>query len=59
MADPPRSPGTEEDPGWDPNRGTASRSHRWVFILGIVFAIALVGLMILLHLTGTLGPGVH
>jgi hypothetical protein len=32
---------------------------RWVFILGIIAAAALLGLMVFLHLNGTLGPGAH
>jgi hypothetical protein len=34
----------------------------WGLIMGIVIAVALIGLiglMVFLHLTGTLGPGVH
>ena len=57
MADPPRHPGTEENAGVGPDGGAASKTPRWV--LGIVIGIALIGLMILLHLTGILGPGAH
>lgn len=58
MADPPRSPGTEKNArqGPDPE---ATSTPRWVFVLGIIIAIALVGLIILLHVSGTLGPGAH
>ncbi len=59
MADPPRSPETDDDAGRGPDRGAANRRPRWVFVLGIIVAIALVGLMIFLHLSGTLGPGTH
>ncbi|HEX9410682.1 MAG TPA: hypothetical protein VF986_03180 [Actinomycetota bacterium] len=59
MADPSRSPETKEDTGVGPNQGAASRTPRWVLVLGIIIAIALVVLIVLLHLTGTLGPGVH
>lgn len=59
MADPPRYPESEEDTGVSPDRGAASNTPRWMFVLGIIIVIALVGLMVLLHLTGTLGPGVH
>jgi hypothetical protein len=37
----------------------ADQPRRWGFVLGIIIVIALVVLMVLLHLTGTLGPGVH
>ncbi len=39
----------------DPPSGTP----RWVSVLGIVVAIALVLLFVVLHLTGTLGAGAH
>ncbi len=59
MADPPRHPENEEDTGVGPDHGAPRSTRRWAFVLGIVMAIALVALMIFLHLTGTLGPGVH
>jgi hypothetical protein len=55
MDDPPRNPEIEEDT----DRRAATSTPRWVFVLGIVIAVALVVLMVLLHLTGTIGPGVH
>jgi hypothetical protein len=59
MEDPPRHPDPEEDAGRDPARGAATRTPRWVFVLGIVIAVALLGLVVLLHVSGTLGPGAH
>ncbi len=59
MADPPRSPETEDDGSRGPDRGAATRTRRWPFVLGIIVAIALLGLMVFLHLNGTLGPGAH
>jgi hypothetical protein len=59
MTDPPRSPETEDEAGRGPDRGEAKTIARWVFLLGIIIAIALLGLMLFLHLTGTLGPGAH
>jgi hypothetical protein len=56
MADPPRYPDTGDGPE---ERGSASGRPRWVFVLGIFIAIALVLLFVVLHLTGTLGPGAH
>jgi hypothetical protein len=58
MAD-PRSPETEDDAGQGPDLGADGSTPRWVVVLGIFIAIALVGLIVLLHLTGTLGPGAH
>ncbi len=58
MADPPRSPNTDDD-----RRGAdgpaASSTPRWVLVLVAVVAIVLLGLMVFLHLTGTIGPGLH
>jgi hypothetical protein len=59
MADPPRYPQDEEDTGAGPDRGAGSSTPRWVFVFGIIIAIAVIGLIVLLHLTDILGPGVH
>jgi hypothetical protein len=59
MADPPRSPDPREDTGLGPNRGAAGGRPRWVVVLGIIIVTALVALMVFLHLTGSLGPGLH
>jgi len=37
----------------------SSPRPRWRLVLVVVAAIALVGLMVFLHLTGTLEPGLH
>jgi hypothetical protein len=56
MADPPRYPDTGDDSG----DGQSARSApRWLTVLGIAIAIALIVLFVVLHLTGTLGPGAH
>ncbi|HZD71560.1 MAG TPA: hypothetical protein VFA45_22410 [Actinomycetes bacterium] len=59
MADPPRSP----DPGDHARRGAdagaGGGTPRWLLILGAIVAVAVLGLMVFLHLTGTLGPGLH
>jgi hypothetical protein len=59
MADPPSYPDTGEDTGVGPDRRSASSTPRWVPVLGIVIAIALVLLLVVFHLTGILGPGAH
>jgi hypothetical protein len=59
MADPPRYPDTGDDTGLGRDRGSATGTPRWVSVLGIIIAIALVLLVVVLHLTGTLGPGAH
>jgi hypothetical protein len=56
MADPPSYPDTGDDNG---DRGSATGTSRWVPVLGIIIAIGLVLLFVVLHLTGTLGPGAH
>jgi hypothetical protein len=59
MPDPPRYPDTDEDTGLGRDRGPASGTPRWVFVFGIVIAIAFGLLFVVLHLTGILGPGAH
>ena len=63
MGDPPRHSEPEEDGGARAERGAVTGKRRWlsrlVGIIVIAMAIALVGLMVFLHLNGTLGPGTH
>ena len=59
MADPPRSPKTKDEARRGTDGAAASSTPRWVLILVAIVAVALLGLMVLLHLTGTLGPCVH
>jgi hypothetical protein len=56
MTDPPRHPGTEGNGGPGPEESPGSR---WRIVLGVTIAIALLMLIVLLHLTGTIGPGAH
>ncbi len=37
----------------------SSPRPRWGLVLVVIVAIALVGLLVVLHLTGTIGPGLH
>ncbi|HZD17024.1 MAG TPA: hypothetical protein VE669_02670 [Actinomycetota bacterium] len=59
MADPSRTPEDEDPlpPGSD--HGLPSGTPRWPLIVAIVLAIALLGLIVFLHLSGAIGPGVH
>jgi hypothetical protein len=59
MADRPSSPENEGDAHRVPDGGAATNRPRWGLVLVVIVAIALVGLMVFLHLTGTLGPGLH
>jgi hypothetical protein len=59
MADPPRYPDTGEDTGVGSDHGAPTGKPRWVSVLGISIAIGLVLLLVVLHLTGILGPGAH
>jgi hypothetical protein len=59
LADPPRYPENEEDAGVNPDRRAANSKPRWVIAFGIIMPIALVLLIVLLHATGTVGPGAH
>jgi hypothetical protein len=50
-------PGTET--GGQARRGPGNGKPRWVMVAGIIVAVALVLLMVVLHVTGVLGPGDH
>lgn len=58
MTEPPRHPGTDGNGGPDPERSPGGAS-RWMVVLGVTIAIALFAMIVLLHVTGTIGPGAH
>jgi hypothetical protein len=59
MANPPSHPATDDHSAGPGHGGPATSRPRWVTVAGIVIAILLVVLFIVLHVTGTLGPGGH
>jgi hypothetical protein len=59
MGDSPRYPEPEDEADRGAPGGTGGRLTMLGGILMIVLAMALVVLIVLLHLTGTLGPGTH
>jgi hypothetical protein len=59
MADPPRYPETGDDPAAEPRGRPDAGTPRWREVLLWVIGIALAAAFIVLHLTGTLGPGAH
>ncbi len=59
MQEPRRSPETQGEIRPEPDGGSAKPRSRWGLLLAIAIVVALVGLMVYLHLTGALGPGVH
>jgi hypothetical protein len=59
VPDPPLYPDTGDDTGVEHDRGSPTGTPRWVSVLGILIVIALILLFVVLHLTGTLGPGAH
>jgi hypothetical protein len=52
---PPHGPRDGREPRGRPD----DRPRRWVAVAVGVIAIAVLGLMVFLHLTGVLGPGTH
>jgi hypothetical protein len=59
MADPLRSPEDADPARRGPDQGASSGTPRWAVVVAIGLAIALLGLIVFLHLSGAIGPGVH
>jgi hypothetical protein len=59
MADPPPYPGTGDETGVGPDRGSPPSTPRWVKVFGITVIVAVVLLIILLLIFGGHGPGRH
>jgi hypothetical protein len=58
MADLPDYPDSDEDTSVGPDR-RSSRSTSWRRYLLVLVVVALVMLFVILHLTGTVGPGTN
>jgi hypothetical protein len=58
MAELPHHPDSDEDSGLEPDRGSSARTRRRTYLF-VVFGVALVLLMVVLHLTGVVGPGTN
>jgi hypothetical protein len=59
MADPLRSPDDMDRVRGEPNQDAPRGTPRWVVAVAIILAIALLGLIVFLHLSGAIGPGTH
>lgn len=59
MTDPPPYPDPSGDTDTGPDRGSPDGSSPWISKVGVLIAIGLVLLVVVLHLTGTIGPGLH
>jgi hypothetical protein len=59
MTHQPRYQGTDEDTGADGARTPLTARQRWTRVAVIVIVAALLLAMVILHLTGTLGPGMN
>jgi hypothetical protein len=55
----PRYPDSEEDSGIGHERGSAGDVPSWITVVGIVIVILVVLTLVVLHLTGAIGPGLH
>jgi hypothetical protein len=59
MADPLRSPEDADRARRGPEQNASRCTQRWVVVVAIGLAIALLGLIVFLHLSGAIGPGIH
>ena len=59
MADPLRSPEDPDRVRRGPEQDSSRGTPRWVVFVAIGLAIALLGLIVFLHLSGAIGPGIH
>ena len=59
MADPLPSRDETDRARRRPDQDAPSGAPRWVVALVTVLAIALLGLIVFLHLSGAIGPGIH
>jgi hypothetical protein len=59
MTDPSHSPETGDAAGRRPDHEPTSGTSRRVVVVGIVIAAVLLGLIVFLHVSGTIGPGTH
>jgi hypothetical protein len=50
---------TNQQSGAEPDRGQTVSRQRWASLLGIAAVILILALIIVLHLTGAIGPGTH
>jgi hypothetical protein len=57
VTDLPRHPDAHDDMDADPSRPAAKRP--WLIYVAIAIAVALFVVMIVLHLTGVVGPEAH
>jgi hypothetical protein len=59
MADLSEHPDTGDDSGFGPHSEPVAPTPRWKVVAGIGVGVVVVVLLIVLHLTGVLGPGAH
>jgi hypothetical protein len=59
MTQQPRYQGTDEDTGADTPHKPLTARQRWTRVALIGIVVALLLLMVILHITGTFGPGSH
>ena len=58
MAHPPPYP-ERDDSEMAPNRESTGDARRWISAAGIIVALILILIVVILHLSGVIGPGSH
>jgi hypothetical protein len=59
MANLPTHPDTDDSSGQGPGRAQTAGWRRWGAVIGVALVAVLIVAMVVLHVTGVIGPGSH